>query len=112
MTGVEILSYEIIYHSVLPWWCGLIAFVAMFILIMVFANSYTNGGVISKCVSLFMLISAVATMFIALSPDKTNIDYIKYKVTIDEFVSMDEFMEKYTLLEQEGKIYTVKEKTQ
>ena len=34
-----------------------------------------------------------------------------YKVTISDEVSMNEFMDKYEILSQEGKIYTVKEKT-
>lgn len=34
-----------------------------------------------------------------------------YKVTIDDSVSMNEFLDKYEILDQEGKIYTVKEKT-
>ena len=33
-----------------------------------------------------------------------------YKVTIDDSVSMNEFNEKYEILDQEGKIYTVKER--
>lgn len=34
-----------------------------------------------------------------------------YKVTIDDSVSMNEFLDKYEIVDQEGKIYTVKEKT-
>lgn len=34
-----------------------------------------------------------------------------YKVVISDEVSMNEFTERYEILEQEGKIYTVKEKT-
>ena len=33
-----------------------------------------------------------------------------YKVTIDDSVSMTEFLDKYEILDQEGKIYTVKER--
>ena len=36
----------------------------------------------------------------------------RYQVLIDESVSMSEFFEKYEILEQEGKIYTIKEKGQ
>ena len=34
----------------------------------------------------------------------------EYKVTIDDSVSMNEFMDKYEIINQEGKIYTVREK--
>lgn len=33
-----------------------------------------------------------------------------YKVTIDDSVSMNEFLDKYEILDQEGKLYTVKER--
>ena len=33
-----------------------------------------------------------------------------YKVTIDDSVSMNAFLDKYEILDQEGKIYTVKER--
>ena len=33
-----------------------------------------------------------------------------YKVAIDDSVSMNEFLDKYEILDQEGKIYTVKER--
>ena len=32
----------------------------------------------------------------------------KYQVTIDDTVSMNEFMEKYEILDQQGRIYTIK----
>lgn len=34
----------------------------------------------------------------------------QYKVTIDDSVSMNEFIEKYEIISQEGKIYTVRER--
>ena len=34
----------------------------------------------------------------------------QYKVTISDEVSFNEFMDKYEILDQEGKIYTVKER--
>ena len=37
-------------------------------------------------------------------------DHYKYQVIIDDSVSLTEFMEKYEILDQEGLIYTVKEK--
>ena len=36
----------------------------------------------------------------------------RYQVLIDESVSMSEFFEKYEIINQEGKIYTIKEKGQ
>jgi hypothetical protein len=36
---------------------------------------------------------------------------VQYKVTISDEVSMNEFLEKYEIIEQEGKIYTIEEKS-
>lgn len=42
--------------------------------------------------------------------NRNDIDYIEYKVAIDDSVSINEFLDKYEILDQEGKIYTVKER--
>ena len=34
----------------------------------------------------------------------------QYKITIDDSVSMTEFLDKYEILDQDGKIYTVRER--
>lgn len=34
----------------------------------------------------------------------------QYKVTIDDSVSLNEFLDKYEIIDQEGKIYTIREK--
>ena len=51
---------------------------------------------------------ALITVITATESD--TIDHIEYKVTIDDSVSMNEFLDKYEILDQEGKIYTVKER--
>ena len=45
----------------------------------------------------------------ALSKKEVGKEY-HYKVTIEDSVSMNEFLDKYEILNQEGKIYTVKER--
>ena len=45
-----------------------------------------------------------------ITSNEDSIKYIQYKVTIDETVSMVEFMDKYEIIDQEGKIYTVRER--
>ena len=43
--------------------------------------------------------------------ERTPIEYkIQYKVIISDEVSMNEFIEKYKIIEQEGRIYTVVER--
>ena len=50
------------------------------------------------------------TAFIIGLTNKTTPAYTEYKVTIDDSVSFTEFTEKYEIIDQEGKIYTVKER--
>jgi hypothetical protein len=45
-----------------------------------------------------------------LSQTYVTVNYIELKVTIDDSVLMNEFLDKYEILDQEGKIYTVKER--
>ena len=37
------------------------------------------------------------------------VDYVKYKVTIDESITAQEFLNKYEVLYQEGEIFTIRE---
>lgn len=59
------------------------------------------GLVIGLCAG---LLSAVVVGIVELEY------YPTYKVTISDEVSMNEFMNKYEILNQDGKIYTVKER--
>ena len=110
MTGIEILAIEEIYNTIIPE--GWIAFafplmVMSFVLAIVFIcdGSYGLSGVfigLAACGLVLLILASVS--------DTTNIDYVKYKVTISDEVSMNEFSEKYEILDQEGKIYTVRER--
>lgn len=115
MNGVEILaSNEVIVEKVFNWNAFLIAFCITFA---------------------FFLVAGV--LIASLSQDKTNIvvgiilgiifgflsgtllgDSLKiptayesqYKVAISDEVSMNDFLEKYEIIDQEGKIYTIRER--
>lgn len=110
MNGVEILSQEVIYNTVLPTWCIAVGFIAGFIsvILMVVSIVYENGlGVVLSALAL------VASLIVAGLCDtysKTDINHVEYKVIINDSVSMNEFLDKYEILDQEGKIYTVREK--
>lgn len=57
------------------------------------------------------LIGIVAGLLAAVVVGITTIEYYPtYKVIIADEVSMNEFMDKYEILNQDGKIYTVKER--
>lgn len=110
MTGVEILSSETIYNTILPEYfiaIGLLLCV-IFVIVMAacFSNDYITLGFI--CIALALCSGIVGSLGGTLS--KTNVSHIEYKVTIDDSVSMNEFLDQYEILDQEGKIYTVKER--
>ena len=110
MTGVEILTSETIYNTILPEWCFVMGFVCMWVGIIVtftlFAECYDIGPWITMAVSVVFMVIAILGGI----SNKNDISHIEYKVTIDDSVSMNEFLDKYEILDQEGKIYTVKEK--
>ena len=110
MNSVEILSSEIIYNTILPEWCltlGLIgAFIALYIAIQLFLDWYD----IAPWIFLVVVIACVVVAILSGIPNKNNVDHIEYKVSIDDSVSMNEFLDKYEILDQEGKIYTVRER--
>lgn len=93
---------------------------------------FSIAGLIVAILTLFILIGAIFSIVKDEGPEATLLcavavvgifvslmcfgtaneyfDYYKYQVVIDDSVSLTEFMEKYEILDQEGLIYTVKEK--
>ena len=110
MTGVEILSKQTIYNTIFPeYWfiIGVFLFIACAVLTVLFLIDDDERKALG-CVVL--AIACIACMILSATSDKTSVNHIEYKVTIDDSVSMNEFLDKYEILDQEGKIYTVKER--
>ena len=110
MNGVEILSSKTIYTPILPeYWLGIglgCAFIFVIVMAFCFANEHIILGFICMVLSFsFVFVGCLGCICI-----KTDIDHIEYKVTVDDSVSMNEFLNKYEILDREGKIYTVKER--
>lgn len=117
MNGVEILSSE---QVVVAWQYGWTAFWT------VFALTWLITAAIGFVFSLYrenwsylidgMIIGIVVAAFIAVmagSVNNTPTEYAdQHKVIISDEVAMNEFTEKYEIISQEGKIYTVREKVQ
>jgi flagellar motor component MotA len=110
MNGVEILSSKTMYNTILPEWClivGLILAITCLVFTMIlFGDRYNIAGTLC---AILMIIGMIMACLGAIS-NKIDINHIEYKVTIDDSVSMNEFLDKYEILDQEGKIYTVREK--
>ena len=117
MNGVEILAFEEVACAWESWdWQSFfiavgIVFVLSLIAGFIFACQEDSGfaGLL-----MFGAIFIVAGSIIGVTAATLTVDPIEYetqyKVTIDETVSMVEFNEKYEVVEQEGKIYTVRER--
>lgn len=113
--GVEILVTNEIYKCVgFNWggfWIafGIIAVIGIISACLVGFRSLPYEGKIVIIASLLVIVVLFSTLIGGLSGPKV-LDYIQYKVTISDEVSMNEFTEKYEILEQEGKIYIVRER--
>ena len=116
MTGVEILSQKIIYETEVCWWIiGLIAGIAFLIGLGISIYQWVVWGFDASLIPYTLLLTIACAWFgfmgvIIFEHETDTVDYVEYKVTIDDSVSMNEFLDKYEILDQEGKIYTVKEK--
>ena len=114
MAGVEILAVEEVATKFTfnwnPFW--IVACVVFGILVGIGAIAGVSDGS-WKEFFIFVLIGVVvgaAFGCITGAGMKTPIEYeTQYKVVLDIEVSMVEFMEKYEVIDQNGKIYTVRE---
>jgi hypothetical protein len=112
MNGVEILSVtEVVVDSASNWWLAGFVFLGIIIFggIIGFVVEMDIGGVIVGCT--FGVLIGFLGLFIAGAATDTPIAYeTHYKVIIDDSVLMNDFLEKYEIVDQDGKIYTVREK--
>lgn len=111
MNGVEILSSETIYNSILPDWVLALATVSFVICFFATLIATINDHYITAFVFAVLFIGALLTVGLGSTiENKNSPHHIEYKVVIDDSVSMNEFLDKYEILDQEGKIYTVRER--
>ena len=111
MQGVEILNAIHSYASLIsPIWALKLCFLGL--LICVAGICTISYDTIQKI--LFSVVGVVTIgIFVCLFCSSIKTDEIidtKYKVTISDEVSMTEFYEKYEVIEQNGQIFTVREK--
>ena len=116
MSGVEILATEKVAIAWANWnWkgflltVGLVLFVGIIVGILVGASDDWRLGV-----TIFLIVFITGSVSFGTLVGCTTgepIEYeTQYKVVIDDSVSMNDFIEKYEIIDQDGKIYTVREK--
>ena len=110
MNGVEILSQTTMYNTILPAWFAVIGIAMVALGTAFIIEGVANYNQIAIIFAVIALLIGILFTVLSLINNKRDIDYIEYKVTIDDSVSMNEFLDKYEILDQEGKIYTVKER--
>lgn len=111
MEGVTILnSYEsltnfnsILLISILCAWFFAVAILALFALLKYGCNSWKEPAFLVICVVLTIVCDCL------IPEDKYE---THYQVTVDNSVSMNEFQNKYEIIEVEGKIYTIRERVE
>lgn len=116
MKGVEILSEEVVYVFEYQSWvfwlivgiCAVIGFVL--------GGTFKSGGfdfedaftLLIPFILLGVIVGGIGTL--ATGKPTEEIEYIEQKVIVSDEVSMNEFYEKYNVIGQEGKIYTVRKR--
>jgi hypothetical protein len=111
MSGVEILyTYPYIIedgYSIVIGFCAVIGIAILaFLFFVVITDSSHSACLIASVVVGFL----IGIPFGYTDADSRKIYGEEYKVTISDEVSMNEFLEKYEIIDQEGKIYTVRER--
>lgn len=115
MNGIEILSTaEVVTATACNTtavWIGIIATIIVVAIIgIIVAWHEYDGGYIALFMVIGMMLSVFTAMAVASITSYPTAYETQYKVTIDDSVSMNEFNEKYEVVSQEGKIYTVRER--
>lgn len=115
MTGVEILAMEEVATAFTFNWVE--CFVWFGVAIGLFLIAGAIAGILNDDASLFGeivivgIICSVSFGVLLGFANGTPIEYeTQYKVIISDEVSMNDFLERYEILDQEGKIYTVRER--
>lgn len=110
MEGIEILSVgEEIIRSGFNWTAAAIAFIVLGIIgALVY---FAEGGIDKTSAVIITLIIGLVFASIngfMIAPKVGSIP--TYKVIIEDSVNFNEFNEKYEIIEQDGRIYTIKER--
>ena len=109
MNGVTILNEKVVYaHSPCLAWLIIIVFIVGFISCYILEEIHITTA-IEILLTVVLYSSVIAIFFLVLAFFIPSSDYVKYQVTIDDNVKLNEFMNKYQIIEQEGKLYTIRE---
>ena len=117
MTGVEILAMEeVVVGTAFNWlafWITVGTLMGVGLICGFLATSHSWGFEWNLFIPIWILFLIAGLLFgvlagsLAATPTETE---THYKALISDEVSMNEFLERYEIVDQEGKIYTIKER--
>lgn len=109
MTGVEILNVTVVDNRIPLFILGCLALIIGFIVCGFAVKAFKNREYLFVIIGFFLGMAAFGAGIFAFVSSN---DFPKtfYKVTIDDNVSMSEFLDKYEIVEIEGKIYEIAER--
>ena len=107
LNGVEILSQEVIPVMKSHYGWGIIVVTLLVVIFVYVLASLLFDDVIGSILALFVVL--IGGCIDCTTKDKVS-EYIQYKVTISDDVNFVEFTERYEVLEQDDKIYTIIER--
>lgn len=117
MSGIEILTSNevVVAYEKFNWsnfWIAIAVFAFGALIVGLLVGFYNRDGVIGVLAFSVMLIMGGLTFgpLIGFKTGEPTKYETQYKITIDDSVSMTEFLDKYEIVDQDGKIYTVKER--
>lgn len=115
MTGVEILAVEeVAIESAFNWMACFISFCVVVAIFVLFGTATSKRyddlmhflvGVVAG-----VIVGAAFGAAFGFGLSIPTVYENQYKVTISDEVKINEFLEKYEIIDQEGKIYTVRER--
>ena len=88
------------------WILGIAFIVSTILLVISIANLWNGFDVFF----LFIAIGCFASFCAALITNPIKVETTTYQVTINDTVNFNEFMDKYDIIDQEGRIYTIRDK--
>ena len=113
INGITILNEEVCNKSStgLHILCALVFIIFVLIGMCIIIDSIRDRVYEQMFFLVLIIPMCVWTFFATIStPERLNDTYTKYEVTISDEVPMKEFTDKYSIIEQRGDIYVIKEK--
>ena len=111
MEGVEILNTIYEYGSLINPVCFFIFAIALLVIVIIGRCTIDYDAI--QYILLFLAAIALVGIIvcgIGMTIETDKIIDTKYQVIVSDDVNLNEFQEKYEIIEQNGKIYTVKER--